>query len=149
MREFPSTQTRSQLGRYSELEYILLGDLRELLESRPSREHRAWLLAILDALLETLPEEFSLKEAGGYMADVLDTFPHWEDEVRNMQREHEPLCASLAELRERVASGNDYRRIARLVGQDLREWMERLLHHNREECRLFQAAANLEIGGSD
>ena len=37
-----------KLERYTSLEYILLGDLRDILEERPDDESRRWLLAVSD-----------------------------------------------------------------------------------------------------
>ena len=59
------------LEEYSTLEYILLGDLRDLLYEPPDEETCRWLLAVLDALLETLPREFDLKQQDGYLMEVL------------------------------------------------------------------------------
>ena len=62
MSDTPRQDQVSQLGRYTQMQYILLGDLREVLESRPGLSERNWMLTILDALLETLPTQFSLRE---------------------------------------------------------------------------------------
>ena len=51
----------TDLRQCTEFEYILLGDLRDLLEDPPSDENRKWLVAVLDALIDTLPKEFALK----------------------------------------------------------------------------------------
>src|SRR5579872_2956860 len=59
------------LDHYSSLEYILLGDLRDLLEEPVDDESRKWLLAVLDTLLDTLPREFDLEDEDGYMSEVL------------------------------------------------------------------------------
>jgi hypothetical protein len=63
------------LNRYSTLEYILLGDLRDLLEEPPDEETRRWLVAVLDALVKTLPREFDLEDEDGYMSDATPTGP--------------------------------------------------------------------------
>ena len=117
----------SQLGRYAEMQYILLGDLREVLESRPGLAERNWMLTILDALLDTLPTHFSLKEEGGY----------------------KPLVKTLDELRTRVAEGSQYKQVAQVVCDDLDSWMKRLQQHERTECQLFQDSVNLEVGVGD
>lgn len=138
------------LGQYTEMNYILLGDLREILESRrPGLAERNWLLTILDALLESLPAQFSLKEQGGYMTEVLEAFPYWENEVERLRSEHTPLVETLSDLRERVATGSEYKQVAQIVRDDLADWMERLMKHNSTECRLYQTAINLEVGVGD
>jgi hypothetical protein len=139
----------SKLGQYSQMQYILLGDLREVLESRSTLSERNWMLTILDALLETLPTQFSLKEEGGYMTDVLEDFPSWGSQVESLRCEHGPLCEQLSDLRDRVASGSQYKQVAETVRAELADWMNCLQNHDQKECSLFLNAANLEVGVGD
>src|SRR5882724_7956569 len=87
------------LEQYSSLEYILLGDLRDILEEPPDDESRKWLLAVLDTLLETLPREFVLEDEDGYMAEVLERYPSWSAQVDRLHRDHDLLFLKLKELR--------------------------------------------------
>ena len=137
------------LQRYSTLEYLLLGDLRDLLEE-PADEHTGkWLLAVLDALLETLPRQFNLKEEGGYMQVVLDEFPSWESQVDRLQCEHETLSAKLLQLRNQVVGQTSFGEAASRLRSELRDWMDSLKSHNRRENRLLQTAMTLEVGAGD
>lgn len=145
----PCQEQISRLGRYTEMQYILLGDLREVLESRSGLAERNWMLTILDALLDTLPTQFSLMEEGGYMTEVLDAFPNWENEVEELRLEHTTLCDQLSELRSRVAEGSQYKQVAQIVRDELAAWMKCLQNHNHQECRLFQTSVNLEVGVGD
>src|SRR5262245_36103537 len=63
-------------ARYSVLEYLLLGDLRDLLEEPPDTETRRWLLAVLEELLNLLPNEFEFEDQGGYLSEVREQFPN-------------------------------------------------------------------------
>ena len=87
-----------QRNRYtSALEYILLGDLRDVLEEPANRHTRGWLVAVLDALLDTLPREMAIKEASGYLNEVLDEYPSWYRHVEDLQNEERllvPVAAS-------------------------------------------------------
>ena len=74
-----------------EFEYILIGDLRDLLDDAPSEETRRWTLAVLDALLDTLPKEFALKSQDGYLSDVLDEYPSWDNAVERLLQKHDNL----------------------------------------------------------
>ena len=49
----------AQLRRCSELEYLLLGDLREMLEEPFTPQGRNWTVAVIDTLLDMLPREIS------------------------------------------------------------------------------------------
>lgn len=142
-------RSASLLERYTSLEYILLGDLRDLLEEPADKENRRWLLAVLDALLETLPVEFDLEDEDGYMAEVLERFPSWSGAVERLHRDHDALFARLKELRGRIERGNWISPVADVVRRELRDWMLSLNAHRRGETRLMQTAMNLEIGSGD
>jgi hypothetical protein len=138
------------LEQYSSLEYILLGDLRDILDDEPADdESRKWLLAVLDALLETLPREFDLEEEDGYMSEVLARYPSWSPQVERLRNDHDNLFSKLKELRGRVERNIWISPIANEVRRDLREWILKLIAHHRGETRLMQTAMNLEVGAGD
>ncbi len=137
------------LEQYSSLEYILLGDLRDILEEPPDDESRKWLLAVLDTLLETLPREFDLEEEDGYLAEVLERYPSWSSQVERLYRDHELLFSKLKELRGRIERDIWVAPIANEVRRDLRDWILKLIAHHRSETRIIQTAMNLEVGTGD
>ena len=137
------------LERYTSLEYILLGDLRDLLEDPVDGENRRWLLAVLDALLETLPVEFELEDEDGYMIEVLERFPSWSGAVERLHRDHDALFQRLKELRGRIDHDDWLAPVANIVRGELRDWMLRLVAHHRSENRMIQTAMNLEVGAGD
>lgn len=137
------------LKKYSTLEYILLGDLRDLLEEPIDDQTCRWLIAVLDALLDTLPREFALEESGGYLIQVLDEFPNWAEEVERLHAEHDQLFCRLKELRGRIAQRKDFSDVADRLRVDLQEWIRALTAHHRHEARLLQTALNLEVGVGD
>ena len=137
------------LEQYTSLEYILLGDLRDLLEEPSDDETRRWLLAVLDTLLDTLPREFDLEDEDGYMAEVLERYPSWSAQVDRLHRDHEILFSKLKELRGRIERNSWVAPIANEVRRDLRDWILKLIAHHRSETRLVQTAMNLEVGAGD
>jgi hypothetical protein len=139
----------SRLQEYGALEYILLGDLRDLLEEPANRHTRVWLIAVLDALLDTLPREMALKEASGYLNEVLDEFPSWYRHVEDLQNEQRLLFLALQALRDRLGTSEPYQHDAARVQSQLRQWMNRLVAHRRHENRIVQTAMNLEVGAGD
>ncbi|HEV3302009.1 MAG TPA: hypothetical protein VG055_20310 [Planctomycetaceae bacterium] len=134
---------------YTALEYILLGDLRDLLEEPADQYTRRWLVAVLDALLETLPLQMALKESRGYLNEVLDEYPSWYRHVEELQNEQRLLELSLQALRDRLETDGPYERVAMRVNSTVRQWMNRLTAHRRHETRLLQTAMNLECGCGD
>ncbi len=137
------------LGQFTSLEYILLGDLRDLLEEPAGEETRKWLLAVLDALLETLPREFHLEDENGYMSEVLERYPSWSPQVERLHGDHDQLFLKLKELRGRIERNIWVAPIANEVRRDLRDWMLKLIAHHRSETRLVRTAMNLEVGAGD
>jgi hypothetical protein len=134
---------------YTALEYILLGDLRDLLEEPADQFTRRWLVAVLDALLDTLPRQMALKESRGYLNEVLDEYPSWYRHVEDLQNEQRLLVLSLQALRDRLDSAGSFERDAMRVNSTVRQWMNRLKAHRRHETRLLQTAMNLEVGCGD
>jgi hypothetical protein len=131
------------------LEYLLIGDLRELVEEHNEGKNSQWLLAVLDALLATLSREFELKEDGGYLADVLSDQPHWSTAVEQLRLQHGTLVARLQQLRDRVAWQAPLGLVAHLVRLELEDWITSLLAHQRHERRLVQTAPTLVDGAGD
>lgn len=144
-----SANTYERLRAYTELEYILLGDLRELLKSPDATDSSPWMLSTLDALLETLPLQHALKRAGGYMQDIIDEHPNYHPLVVRLEREHDVLCERLVDLRCRIEAAAPFTSLADQISADLRDWVNQLTAHNRHETRLIQTAANMDVGVGD
>jgi hypothetical protein len=134
---------------YAAMEYILLGDLRDLLEEPADQYTRRWLVAVLDALLDTLPRQMALKESRGYLNEVLDEYPSWYRHVEDLQNEQRLLVLSLQAFRDRLETSGSYERDALRVKSGVRDWMKSLQAHRRHETRLLQTAMNLEVGCGD
>ncbi|NOX54361.1 MAG: hypothetical protein GXP27_07935 [Planctomycetes bacterium] len=141
--------SRELLEEYAALEYILLGDLRDLLEEPPDEVTRQWLRAVLDALLQTLPCQFNLKEQGGYLREVVDEYPTWSNLVDQLRREHAALFERLQELRARLDHDGSFQDIADGLRIQLRDWLRSVIAFHRHEKRLVQTAMNLEVGVGD
>ncbi len=130
-------------------EHILLGDLRDLLEEVVDEQTHRWLVAVLDALLETLPREQHLKGNEGYLQEVLDEYPSWYRHVESLRVEHEDLYRNLRQLRDTIVQRETLEEVVDCVRNDLQDWMTRLVAHHRHETRLIQTAINLEVGTGD
>jgi hypothetical protein len=124
------------------LEYLLLGDLRELLEEPSTPPTRRSILVVLNVVLD----ELSLIEDDGF-SDVLDDRPQWQREVEGLRGDKVVHYLELAELRECLEEGLPIRRSARQVSHMLRVWMDALSGLRRRENRLVQMAVNGDLGG--
>lgn len=137
------------LEEYATLEYILLGDLRDLLEEPPDEVTCRWMREVTGALLETLPRESELKREGGYLSEVLEQYPNWSGQVDDLRSEKQAIYEKLRQLRNQLLQEVPFDVIAEEIRRDLRDWMNRLQAHHRHERRIVQTAFNLEVGVGD
>ena len=135
-----------RLVQCTELEYILLGDLRDLLDEPRTDDTVRWLESVIDTLLETIPETFALKSEDGYLSEVLVDFPNWEGHVSRLETEHDSLFCRLQELRSAIRDG-DYKELASELEPALADWMSAFRTFHSKERQLMMLAANLEVGG--
>lgn len=138
-----------QLADYVALEYILLGDLRDLLDETPDEQNRGWLLAVIDTLFDTLPRELELRSQGGYLHEVVEQVPNWSVQVSRLHEEKVAIYERLGELREKLVEAETYCELADRLSQELRDWMTGFIALERHERRMMQHAFNIEIGVGD
>jgi len=132
------------------LAYILLGDLRDVLEeAKVDPQAWKWVESVIEALLEIMPREFELLENGGYLEEVLSEHPNWHGQVQNLFHERCDLYGKLYELRLRMEESRPLRKIAGDLQHDLRDWMNSYIAHQRHERRIVQNAFNFDIGAAD
>ncbi|QDU81777.1 hypothetical protein Pla110_35270 [Polystyrenella longa] len=118
------------------LEYILLGDLRDVLEETPDDSNLNWTIAIIDTLLTTLPRELDLAESGQYLHLNQREHESHQGEFDSLLSEKHKVYLKLRQLRsELVARGAVETKINRLK-YDLHQWMKQLIHHHRNERHL-------------
>ncbi len=144
------TVTNRPLHDYAELEYLLLGDLSELLQqSLNDSENRRWIVAVVDVLLETLDCTLQLEDDEGYMCEVLDVCPNWSAQVERLLAEQNTLHSRLKQLRYRMSESLPLSQVAELLRTQLRDWMATFAAHRRHERRLLQDAFTLDFGCGD
>lgn len=143
----PCPDADVDLRKCCEFEYILIGDLRDLLESEPSDENRRWISAVLDALLDTLPKEFALKSQDGYLSEVLDEYPSWDTAVERLRQQHMALHRRLTELRTRIMAHTELRGLAARMRPELEAWIDAFSDLQQAEREISVSAMMLEVGG--
>ncbi len=143
----PSDPSVEAIKRCYDLEYLLLGDLRQLVDEPPTAQTRFGMLVTLDRLLENLPRRLELTSEQGYMAEVLEERPNWHDRIENLLDANRDCISRLDELRRRIARELPFAETARRVSQDLREWMDSLESIREHEGQMLQNAFALDIGG--
>jgi hypothetical protein len=144
-----SPASAASLRECNELQYILLGDLREMLDEPLTPLARRWMAAVVDTLLEMIPREHRLKSANGYLAEVLTEFPNWASRVDKLEAQHFGLFDRLSDLRDELDQEASDGAAVRALTFSLQEWMEAYAEHRRHESALLLDAVNVEIGGGD
>ncbi len=139
--------TLEAIKRCYDLEYLLLGDLRQLLDERETAHTRKALLVTVDRLLLNLPLQLELVSEEGYMSEVLEEFPNWHRQIEVLLCENKACISRLGELRRRVGQELPFSAIGREVSFKLRKWMESLATIREREVQILQNAFALDIGG--
>lgn len=129
------------------LSWLLVGDIREMLQDHLDEEALLWLRPILDALIEAMREQAQLEETPGYYDDVLASFPHWSPVVDRIHAEQATLCQSLETLRHTIDRDLPFRRLADELEVDLSDWVSLMTAHSDRERELRQEVYYTEIGG--
>ena len=130
-----------------DLEYILMGDLRQLLNERSTPQTRPSLLALLDRLLLNLPHVLRLSSVGGYMKVVIEKRPNWYRQIEELQQVNLDCISALGGLRDHIESELNIVDISSEMDCRLREWMKVFGGLRRQESQLLQDAFTMDIGG--
>lgn len=131
------------------LEYILLGDLRDILEEQLDPGNLRWLTAVIDALLDTMPRNFAVQDEGGYLQEVVECDPNWFGYVRRLSDERTRIFHKLRMLRRQIDEFIPHDATTGELRSDLRNWMVQWTAFQRHERRLVQTAFNLDVGIGD
>lgn len=131
----------SSLTECNQFQYLLLGDLRDLLSETQDETNRKWLLAILDVLVELMPKERHLHdEKGGYLSSVLEEFPACNQQVLKLHLRKLQLDYLLRDACNRIRNNESWVAIADQLGSELQEWMERFTELHQAEASLLMHA---------
>ena len=148
-KSFHVSQIRT-LAECNEFQYLLLGDVRDLLDEGPDEANRHWMLAVLDVLVDLMPHERRLHESsGGYMSEVLEEFPGWNRQVMRLHLKKLHLDYALRELRNRLREESSWVAIADQLSCELRDWMIMFRNLHRAESTLMVDAMLLDVGAAD
>ncbi|MFQ5734406.1 MAG: hypothetical protein ACE5KM_20905 [Planctomycetaceae bacterium] len=132
------------------MEYILLGDLRDLVDEPFDGVTLKWLKAVIDALLETLSQEFARQDDGdGYLQEVVDSDPNWAHYVDRLAEERRAIFGKLRALRLQLDGLRSLKTVVPALRSELKGWMWSITALHRHERRLLQTAFNLDVGIGD
>lgn len=105
------------------------------------------LVDLANQLFSLLPVQFDLKRSEGYLHDVTDKFPNWNEQVELLKIEQALLYEDLREIRDQLEAGVDSETTVVTIAPMIQDWVSRLRRHDKEERKLSQVAMNLDVGG--
>jgi hypothetical protein len=142
-----TTLVGSQPQQCTTLTWLLVGDIREMLQDHLDEEAIRWLKPILDALIDAMREQSELTNREGWYDDLLGEFPHFVSRVARIEAEQSELCKSLRELRNGIERDLPLDRLAAEIESELSNWVDLMIKHTRREAALLQDVWYTEIGG--
>ena len=131
------------------LEYILLGDLRDLVDEPFDKVTQRWLKAVIDALLETLAHAFDHQDDDEFWQEVVDRDPNWSRYITRLNDERRGIFTTLQSLRQELDDFKSMRSVVPELRGKLKQWMLSITALHRHERRLLQTAFNLDVGTGD
>ena len=137
----------SQPQQCTTLTWLLVGDIREMLQDHRDDEAIRWLKPVLDSLIRAMCEQSELHFSDGLYDDLLGTFPHLITRVAGIEAEQNELCRSLRELRNGIERDIPLQRLAADIEEGLGDWVNLMTSHSRREAVLLQDVWYTEIGG--
>lgn len=130
-----------------DLEYIIMGDLRQLLIEQPTQHTRLSLLVLLNRLLMSLPQAMRLSSDDCYMTEVREKRPNWHRKIEALHRDNVACFIALCELRDQIESKVNIIDISDEMDCQLREWMTLYARTRTRESQLLQEALTTDFGG--
>ncbi|MHC4878063.1 MAG: hypothetical protein ACYTGL_16535 [Planctomycetota bacterium] len=142
-----SLQFEQQTQECSSMTWLLVGDIREMLQDHLDRDAIRWLRPVLDALIESMTEMELLEHSPEYFEDVLAPCPELVSQVELIRHEQARLCESLKELHGQLGRRQKVTRLVHGLQRDLAEWVQMMMDNARRERELLQTVWYTEIGG--
>ena len=129
-----------------DLEYLLIGDLRQLLKERsPPDNHTVRVL--LARLLRNLPEVTRHSSISGYMTVALERCPRLYRQITTLQNANLDCLHALQELYDSIESESSFNDVSKETDHALEAWIESFGTMRSRESQLLQEAFTTDIGG--
>ncbi|MBX3444134.1 MAG: hypothetical protein KF774_17145 [Planctomyces sp.] len=125
---------------HSDLEYLLLDDLFELLEEPADAENRRAILALLEFLLTTGREAFSAMDESDVSSELLSS-SQWRRQIIGLHADRDRLYAQLDSLNEQLQNCRNPRESVNAARDAVLVWINRLQRHRRQRLRVRRESA--------
>jgi hypothetical protein len=130
-----------------DLEYLLIGDLRQLLRERIPPNHQIELRVLLKRLLQNLPEVTKRSSTNGYMASVLEKCPRLHRQITTLQTANLECLKALKVLYDSIERQSSFKDISAETDRKLGAWVDSLGRMRSRESQLLMDAFTVDIGG--
>ena len=134
-------------GTLNALEYLLLGDLRELLEEPETAQTRHALPVLLNGLLDNRLHHSQLKGNGACLSDVLEKWPNRQSDIDLLRCEKATCYSALETLRSQILRGLPSATITNQLRHDVQHVLRLVVAIHQHETRPVQTAFNFDVGG--
>lgn len=141
----------------SQLIWLLVGDVADIVDDGLDPEGLRWLVPVLEALGQQMATAEQQDSRGGYLSEVLEISPNWFDQVESLHRLRDELRSELTDLIGRIRETPPLRSVeetvdpflARALSAQLVSWVDRMTTHHRAERELCQSVWYLDLGDGD
>lgn len=137
----------NQTQQCTTLTWLLVGDIREMLQDHLDEEALKWLRPVLDSLIGSMCEESEQTGEESWYGSFIEPCPHLSSKVAEIEAEQAELCKSLQGLRHSIERELPLAKLAAEIEAELASWVNLMIRHSRRERELMQDAWYTEIGG--
>ena len=145
--ESKTTESRSLLTAACDLEYLLIGDIRTLLEEKFDSQTRSSLLVLMNRLILSLPDVLELSSKKGYLNIVIERRPSWSRQINAMYQANLDCVSSLTLVRDDLENDTPKAAISKELELKLRNWIKSFSAMRCQESTMLQEAFTLDLGG--
>ena len=145
--ESKTTESCSLLKVTCDLEYLLIGDIRTLLEEKFDSQTRSSLLVLMNRLILSLPDVLELSSKKGYLNTVIERRPSWSRQINALYQANLDCVSSLTLVRDDLENDTPKAAISKELELKLRNWIKSFSAMRCQESTMLQEAFTLDLGG--
>lgn len=134
-------------GTLNALEYLLLGDLRELLEEPETEETRHALPVLLNGLLDNRLHYSQLTGNGASLSGMLEKWTNLQSDIELLRCEKATCYSALETLRSQILRGLPSATTTNNLRHDVQHLMRLVVAIHQHEPRPVQTAFNFVSAG--
>lgn len=145
--ESKTTESCSLLKASCDIEYLLIGDIRTLLEEKVDSQARSSLLVLMNRLILNLPDVLELSTENGYLGIVAERRPSWSRQINALYQANLDCVSSLRLLRDSLENDTSIAAISKGLELRLGNWIKSFSAMRCRESTMLQEAFTLDLGG--